>query len=86
VHDGKAIVKQLLAGAHAVEIASAVYKYGNSRIGEMLSEVEDWMKTKGYYSIQDFRGKLSQAKSSNPAVYERVQFMKYFRGYQKDQH
>ena len=85
VHDGKAMVKQLLAGAHAVEIASALYKYGNARIGEMLSEVKDWMKNKGYSSIQDFRGKLSQAKSSDPAAYERVQFMKYFRGYQKDQ-
>jgi len=35
---------------------------------------------KGYGSLSDFRGKMSQAKSSNPAAYERVQFMKYFGG------
>ena len=86
VHDGQALIKQLLAGAHAVEIASTLYKKGNAQIGEMLKEVEEWMKIKGYASINEYRGKLSQAKSDNPAAYERVQFMKYFRGYQKDQH
>ncbi len=84
VHDGKALIKQLLAGAHAVEIASTLYRNGNARIGEMLGYAEEWMENKGYSSINDFRGKLSQAKSKNPAAYERVQFMRYFRGYQKD--
>ena len=84
VHDGKALIKQLLAGAHAVEIASVLYKNGNAQIEAMLKEVENWMKDKGYGSINEFRGQLSQAKSDNPAAYERVQFMKYFRGYQKD--
>jgi dihydroorotate dehydrogenase (fumarate) len=46
----------------------------------MLSTLEEWMKKKGFNSLSDFRGKLSQAKSGNPAVYERVQFMKYFGG------
>lgn len=86
VHDGSALIKQLLAGAHAVEIASAVYKHGNTRIGKMLNEVKDWMKTKGFENIDDFRGKLSQAKSDHPAAYERIQFMKYFRGYRKGQY
>lgn len=85
VHDGSALIKQLLAGARAVEIASAVYKHGNTRIGKMLNEVKDWMKKKGFETVDDFRGKLSQAKSNHPAAYERIQFMKYFRGYQKGQ-
>ncbi len=85
VHDGNALIKQLLAGARAVEIASAVYKHGNTLIGKMLNDVKDWMKTKGFETIDDFRGKLSQAKSNHPAAYDRIQFMKYFSGYQKDQ-
>jgi dihydroorotate dehydrogenase (fumarate) len=46
----------------------------------MLKTVEDWMESKGFASLSDFRGKMSQAKSSDPAAYERVQFMKYFGG------
>lgn len=81
VHDGKALVKQLLAGADVAQIASAVYKNGPQVIVQMLAFLENWMKEKGYDSIQQFRGKLSQAETQNPAAYERVQFMKYFRNY-----
>jgi dihydroorotate dehydrogenase (fumarate) len=78
VHDGAALIKQILAGASAVQVVSTLYKNGNRRIGEMLKTLEDWMAKKGYGSLADFRGKMSQAKSSNPAAYERMQFMKYF--------
>ncbi|MBW2449588.1 MAG: dihydroorotate dehydrogenase-like protein [Deltaproteobacteria bacterium] len=80
VHDGVALIKQLLAGADAVQVASTLYKNGKGRIGEMLKTLEEWMKGKGYGSLSDFKGKMSQAKSSNPAAFERVQFMKYFGG------
>lgn len=80
VHDGAALIKQILAGANAVQVVSALYKHGKGHIATMLETLEEWMKKKGFNSLSDFRGKLSQAKSSNPAVYERVQFMKYFGG------
>jgi dihydroorotate dehydrogenase (fumarate) len=80
VHDGAALIKQILAGANAVQVVSALYKHGKGHIATMLETLEGWMKKKGFNSLSDFRGKLSQAKSSNPAVYERVQFMKYFGG------
>ncbi len=82
VHDGRALIKQLLAGATAVQIVSAIYKYGGERIGEMLALLESWMEKHGFDSIARFRGKMSQAASSNPAAYERVQFMKYFKGFE----
>jgi len=80
VHDGVALIKQLLAGAAAVQVVSTLYLNGNSRISEMLKILERWMEEKGYGCLADFRGKMSQAKSSNPAAYDRVQFMKYFGG------
>ncbi|MGQ9819418.1 MAG: dihydroorotate dehydrogenase-like protein [Candidatus Kapaibacteriales bacterium] len=80
IHDGRAVIKQLLAGANAVQIASVIYKKGPKVIASMLQEIHDWMEEKGYESISDFRGKLSQSKSLNPAAYERSQFMRYFSG------
>jgi len=81
VHDGAAVIKQLLAGANAVQVVSSIYKNGGERIAEMLHDLEEWMGKHGFHSIDDFRGKLSQEKSDNPAAFERVQFMKYFRGF-----
>lgn len=80
VHNGKSVIKQILAGAKAVQIASAIYRRGPKVIGEMLEEIKNWMAEKEYESLDDFRGRLSQAKSMNPAVYERAQFMRYFSG------
>jgi dihydroorotate dehydrogenase (fumarate) len=81
VHDGAGLIKQILAGADAVEIVSALYKYGHDHIRIMLNDLEKWMGEKGYSSIDQFRGRLSQSKSDNPAALERIQFMKYFRGF-----
>jgi len=80
VHDGTAVIKQLLAGANAVQVVSTLYKNDKGYIQEMLKILEEWMAKKGFNSLADFRGKMSQAKSSDPAAYERMQFMKYFGG------
>jgi len=82
IHDGNGLIKQLLAGADAVEIVSALYKHGHDHIQIILNDLEKWMDKKGYQSIDQFKGRFSQAKSDNPAAFERVQFMKYFRGFQ----
>jgi len=79
VHDGESAIKQLLAGADAVQVVSAFYREGVELIKNMLDDMTRWMDHEGYNTIDDFRGKLSQAKSGNPAAYERVQFMKSFR-------
>jgi dihydroorotate dehydrogenase (fumarate) len=81
IHDGAGIIKSLLAGAAAVEIASAVIKNGPGHINTMLDQLKAWMSKHGYNSINDFRGKMSDTKVKNPQVYERAQFMKYYSDY-----
>ena len=78
VHDGNGVIKQLLAGATAVQIASTLYKNGPEVIGKMLNDLETWMSKKGYESLEDFRGKLSYGNVKDTALFERVQFMKHF--------
>jgi len=78
IHDGEAVIKQLLAGATVTQITSAIYKHGAGYIPTMLNFVKDWMEEHGFNYIEQFRGKLSQSASQNPEAYERVQFMKYF--------
>jgi dihydroorotate dehydrogenase (fumarate) len=78
VHDGDAVIKQLLAGATAVQVASSLYKRGPEVIGEMTTSLSQWMEKHKFTKLADFRGKMSQEQSSDPAAFERVQFMKYF--------
>lgn len=78
VHDGEAFVKQILAGASAVQIASVLYKFGPVYIQKIISFIENYMKDKKYETIDEFKGLLNQVSIEDPAFYERVQFMKYF--------
>ena len=80
VHDGEGLIKELLAGAKAVQIASVLYKKGFKEIGSMLETLENWMERKNYTNLNEFIGKMSVAEAENPASYERVQFMKHFSG------
>ncbi len=78
IHDGEAIVKQLLAGATVTQVTSAFYEHGTSYVLDLVRFIDDWMENKGFNYIDQFRGKLSQATTENPDSYERMQFMKYF--------
>ncbi len=75
-HDGAAVVKQLLAGASAVQVCSALYEHGVEYLQTMLSEVGDWMAGRGYDRIAQFHGILAQKQVADSAAYERVQFLK----------
>lgn len=78
IHDGKDVVKQILAGADVVQVASTLYKNGAEQIKKIIKELNDWMDAKGYKDLNSMRGKMSQGKTKNPAAFERVQFMRYF--------
>jgi dihydroorotate dehydrogenase (fumarate) len=76
IHDGAGVVKQLLAGANAVQVCSALYRRSSlDYLRTMLDEVSDWMRRHEFRSVNAFRGKLSQINSKDPEAYERVQFM-----------
>ena len=51
VHDGAGFVKQLLAGATAVQVCSVLYERGMEHIRKILEGVEAWMEGHGRYSI-----------------------------------
>ena len=78
IHNSQSVIKQLLAGATAVQVVSAIYKNGTSCISQFISELSLWMEKNKYEYISDFRGQMSQEKLQNPEIYERTQFMKYF--------
>lgn len=80
VHDGKGVIKQLLAGASAVQVCSTLYKNGFDQLDIIQNEMTEWMKKHQYNKIADFKGKMSQKMTDNPAAFLRVQFMKHFAG------
>jgi len=80
IHDGKGLVKVLLAGAKAAEIASVFYTKGPTEIGGMLKFLEEYLQRHNFTSVSQIIGKMSIRQVDNPADFERVQFIKYYSG------
>ncbi len=78
IHDGDAVIKQLLAGAQVAQLCSTLYINGAKTVTTMLEELNSFMKKWNFKKIDDFRGRLSYKNIPDPLVYERSQFMKYF--------
>jgi dihydroorotate dehydrogenase (fumarate) len=80
VHSWEAVAKLLLAGARSVQVCSLLYKKGIGEMAALSGGLVDWMNRKGFERIDEFRGKMSYKNITDPSVWERSQFMKYFSG------
>lgn len=75
IFTGADVIKMILAGADAVQVVSTIYKNGPKQITRMLDEMEAWMATRQYDSLESFRGKLSNKNTSDPYAYKRAQYI-----------
>ncbi len=75
VHHGADVIKQILAGATAVQICSALYVHEIKHLEKIHADVEQWMKDHQINSLSQIRGTLSQSKSHRPEIYERLQYI-----------
>ncbi len=75
VHTGRDAVKALLAGANVVQVAATLLKNGIPYLSTMQLDIQNWMTEKGYATVEDFRGKLSQRKCDDPFAFERAHYV-----------
>jgi dihydroorotate dehydrogenase (fumarate) len=78
IHNHETVIKQLLAGADAVQMVSVFYKHHFDVLPAIIEGLQNWMKSHNYNSINDFKGLLSRKNVHNPASYERVQFIRLY--------
>jgi len=76
VHTVQDVIKGVMAGANVTMIASELLEKGTYRITELNSQLLDWMVTYEYKSIKQMRGSMSQKNVSEPAAFERANYMR----------
>jgi dihydroorotate dehydrogenase (fumarate) len=82
VHNGVDALKGVAAGAAVVQIASELLRNGVGRIGEILSEMADWLYENEYDSLEQLRGSLSQINCGAPAAFERANYIQLVSSYE----
>ncbi len=75
VYDAQGALKQILAGAQVVQLASTLVKNGIPYLGKMVAGMEEWMDRRGASTFEDIRGSLSQRETNDPAAFERAQYV-----------
>jgi len=78
IHDYETALKMIMAGATAVQVVSGVYKHGYDFIKQMVVGMAKWMDEHNVETISELIGSANSKEVKNAAMYERVQFMKYF--------
>jgi dihydroorotate dehydrogenase (fumarate) len=67
-----------MAGAHIVQMVSALMRNGPRHLRGLQTELEAWMLANEWSSLEEMRGNMSFQKIPNPAVYERESFRRMF--------
>ena len=76
VHTSLDAIKAVMAGAHAVQMVSALLRRGPEHLRRVRDEMAQWMEEHGYESLKQMQGSMSLARSGNPAALERSNYMR----------
>ncbi len=76
IHTAADVAKMILAGADVTMLCSALLQRGPEHLTTVRDGLVEFMQQKGYESVAQMKGVLSQAKCAEPAAFERANYMK----------
>ncbi|MFH1144287.1 MAG: dihydroorotate dehydrogenase-like protein [Candidatus Eisenbacteria bacterium] len=75
VHTAADAIKALMAGAHAVQVVSALLRHGPDHLRTLRQELSHWLETHDYESLRQMQGSMNLSRSPNPSAYERANYI-----------
>jgi len=75
VHVGADVVRGLLAGADVVMTTSALLQHGPEHASVLLRHLLGWLEVRGYASVREMIGAVSQLKVVDPSAFERANYL-----------
>jgi dihydroorotate dehydrogenase (fumarate) len=81
VQTGVEVIKYVMAGADAVMTTSALLRNGVGHMKTLLDGMTGWMERRGYDSVKQMKGSMSQLKVGDPSAFERANYIKVLQSY-----
>jgi dihydroorotate dehydrogenase (fumarate) len=75
VHTVTDVVQAVMAGAHAVQMVSALLHHGPEHLAVLRRELVQWLEEHEYGSLREMRGSMSMRTCPDPQAYERANYM-----------
>lgn len=76
------VVKYLLAGSDAVMTTSALLRHGPGYCRTLVTELQQWLDRRGYDSVRQIQGSMSQQHVKDPTAFERANYIRMLQSYQ----
>ena len=76
VHSAIDVVKAVLAGAHAVQVVSALLLHGPDHLGTILADLRTWLAEQDYTGIAEMRGAMNHQRCPDPSGFERANYIR----------
>jgi len=81
VHTASDAIKAVMAGAHAVQMVSAIMMNGPEHLRRMRQEISHWLESHEYESLRQMQGSMNLSRSPNAAAYERANYVHILQGW-----
>lgn len=81
IHTHEDVLKGLMAGAKVTMMASELLQNGIGRINSVLTDMQNWMVEHEYESVRQMIGSMSRMNVSEPAAFERANYIKMLASY-----
>ena len=77
-HTALDVIKGTMAGAHVIQLVSALMINGPGHLRTIRTGIEAWMQEHEWNSLDEMRGNMSFQKIADPSSYERETFRRMF--------
>jgi dihydroorotate dehydrogenase (fumarate) len=81
VHSAVEAIKYLMAGADVVMSTSALLRHGPSWLSRVVTNLTEWMERKGYDSVNQLRGSMSQKSLPDSMAFVRGNYIRILESY-----
>jgi dihydroorotate dehydrogenase (fumarate) len=76
-------VKAILAGAHVVQMVSALLRHGPGHLAVMTENLAAWMERNHMSTVNEMRGRVSLRTSADPGNFERANYIRTLHRWQR---
>lgn len=81
VHTAEDAVRAIMAGAHAVQMVSALLKNGPEHLAKVLAELTQWLEEHDYESLAQMRGTMNLKHCPDATAFERANYLRLLKSW-----
>ena len=83
IHTVEDVLKSMMVGAKAAMMTSALLSLGVDHTRKIEQGLIEWMEEREYESIEQMQGSMSARSVTDPAAYQRANYMKVLSSYER---